>query len=383
MLLAGCGLAANPQPPTLWLPAPVKDVTAVRVADEVHLHWTMPKETTDKVTLKGDQRAHICREDVTETVTKAAPPPPVKPGTRGNRSAAPVPPPGFDAQACQTAGDGMFAPGQPAEITVKMPAELLSGAPRAVSYYVELENRAGKTAGPSNAALVVTGAAPAGVMNLRLAAQAGGVVLRWEKAAPQPAPQPALQSGTVLRIHRELVPAPGAPKANQSAGVPVAPTQVLEVDLDGEDPGVALDHDAQLDHAWKYWVERVARVKIGEHTLEVAGLPSETVTIDAKDVFPPAVPAGLAAVVDAEAKAIALSWAPDAEADLAGYVVYRRDMTAGTEMRRISPQAPVVPPAFNDTGVVAGHRYAYAVSAVDRDGNESARSGEVEEEMPE
>jgi hypothetical protein len=32
--------------------------------------------------------------------------------------------------------------------------------------------------------------------------------------------------------------------------------------------------------------------------------------------------------------------------------------------------------------VVAGHRYAYAVSAVDQDGNESAWSGEVEEEIP-
>jgi hypothetical protein len=29
-LLAGCGLAANPQPPTLWLPNPPKDLTATR-----------------------------------------------------------------------------------------------------------------------------------------------------------------------------------------------------------------------------------------------------------------------------------------------------------------------------------------------------------------
>ncbi|MGB6610620.1 MAG: hypothetical protein WBE63_12845, partial [Acidobacteriaceae bacterium] len=53
VLLAGCGLASNPQPPTLWLPEPVKDLAATRVGDAVHLHWTMPKETTDKVALKG------------------------------------------------------------------------------------------------------------------------------------------------------------------------------------------------------------------------------------------------------------------------------------------------------------------------------------------
>jgi fibronectin type 3 domain-containing protein len=107
------------------------------------------------------------------------------------------------------------------------------------------------------------------------------------------------------------------------------------------------------------------------------------VTIDAKDVFPPEVPAGVAAVADAQARAIDLSWTPDTDADLAGYVVYRRDVTAGTAMERISGKSLVVPPSFGDTTVVAGHRYAYAVSAVDQDGNESARSGEVEEELPE
>jgi len=46
---------------------------------------------------------------------------------------------------------------------------------------------------------------------------------------------------------------------------------VLEVDLDKADPGVALDHDAVLDHAWKYAVERVLKVEINQHALEIAG----------------------------------------------------------------------------------------------------------------
>jgi fibronectin type 3 domain-containing protein len=157
---------------------------------------------------------------------------------------------------------------------------------------------------------------------------------------------------------------------------------VLEVDLDKADPGVALDHDAVLDHAWKYAVERVLKVEINQHALEIAGPPSKTETIDAKDVFPPAVPAEVAAVADAQARAIDLSWTPNTDADLAGYVVYRRDVTAGTAMERISGKSLVAPPSFGDTTVVAGHRYAYAVSAVDQDGNESARSGEVEEQIP-
>jgi fibronectin type 3 domain-containing protein len=67
---------------------------------------------------------------------------------------------------------------------------------------------------------------------------------------------------------------------------------------------------------------------------------------------------------------------------LAGYVVYRRDVTAGGAVERISGSALVVGPSFSDSTVVAGHRYAYAVSAVDADGNESAQSGEVEEGLP-
>jgi hypothetical protein len=382
-LLAGCGLAANPEPPTLWLPAPVKDLTATRVGDEVHLHWTMPKETTDKVTLKGDQRAHFCWERVAVAPAKAAgsakPANGVKPGAGRARPAAAVNPvPGFDPKGCKAAGDGMFPADKPVDFMVNMPKELSVGAPRGVGFYVELQNPAGKTAGPSNAAWVAAGVAPPQVSGLQLETRAQGVVLHWNKASPEAA--------MVLRIRRSLMsPAgarPGGAKPNEANGLPPPEQQVLEVDLDKTDPGIALDHDAALDHQWKYFAERVLKVEVDKHALEIAGLPSATVTIDAKDVFPPGVPSGLAAVADAEAKALDLSWTPDTDDDLAGYVVYRRDVTAGTTMERISGKALVVPPSFNDTTVVAGHQYAYAVSAVDQDGNESARSGEVEEELP-
>jgi hypothetical protein len=42
----------------------------------------------------------------------------------------------------------------------------------------------------------------------------------------------------------------------------------------------------------------------------------------------------------------------------------------------------VVPPSFEDRSVVAGRRYAYAVSAVNTNRYESARSAEVVEELP-
>lgn len=349
--LAGCALAGNPQPPTLWLPAPVKDLTAARAGNEVHLRWTMPRNTTDKVTLQGDQQAHFCWIWAQDAGAKSP------------------------AADCQAIGDGMFPPAKLADILLPLPSELTSGAPRAVAIFVELENHAGKTAGKSNAALVATGAAPPRVTGFGAEIRAKGVVLHWDKAEAE--------KGLVLRIHRDLVKEAGAANPKDALGASPPDQQTLEVNLDAEDAGEALDRGAGMDHTWRYTAERVLQVEADQHALEIAGNPSAVVTIEAKDVFPPQVPRGLAAVADVQAHAIDLSWLPDSEADLAGYVVYRRDVTAGGAAERISGPKPVVGPSYSDTAVVAGHRYAYSVSAVGRNGNESARSGEAEEELAE
>src|SRR5438094_104454 len=45
--LAGCGTPGAPQPPSLHLPEPVRDLRASRKGDKVTLTWTQPTETTD------------------------------------------------------------------------------------------------------------------------------------------------------------------------------------------------------------------------------------------------------------------------------------------------------------------------------------------------
>ena len=94
-------------------------------------------------------------------------------------------------------------------------------------------------------------------------------------------------------------------------------------------------------------------------------------------------PAGLEAVytpVSQQAGFIDLTWAPDTEADLAGYDIYRHEQ--GAEPVKISSE-PVKTPAFRDRNVVTGHKYFYSVSAVDLRGNESGKSGEASEAVPE
>ncbi|MFZ0339676.1 MAG: fibronectin type III domain-containing protein, partial [Terracidiphilus sp.] len=149
----------------------------------------------------------------------------------------------------------------------------------------------------------------------------------------------------------------------------------------------ALDSSIHFGETYEYRAQRVARVTVNGETLELAGPFSSPVRVAAVNVYPPAVPKGLAAVATAgeaaAGPAIDLNWQPGTEADLEGYVVYRREAdTAENSWQRISPARPVTEPDYHDANVQPGHTYLYAVSAVDQQGHESARSTETEETVP-
>ena len=96
------------------------------------------------------------------------------------------------------------------------------------------------------------------------------------------------------------------------------------------------------------------------------------------DVFPPSVPAGLAAVPSEGG--ISLIWEPNAEPDVGGYLVLRRE--AGDDTLRQLTAAPVGDARSRDTDVQPGKRYIYSVVAVDTRvplPNVSAESARVEE----
>ncbi|MGB6742011.1 MAG: fibronectin type III domain-containing protein, partial [Terracidiphilus sp.] len=184
-----------------------------------------------------------------------------------------------------------------------------------------------------------------------------------------------------------------AAQQNQERESPLAPppepvNRILLVTA-GVEQGRALDRDIRFGETYEYRVQRVASVSADGQKLELAGPLSPPLRIDAVNIFPPAVPTGLAAVAaggeNGAGSAIDLSWTPDTEADLAGYIVYRREQAAAGEgaWQRISPSQPVAGPGFHDAGVQPGHTYDYAVSAIDEEGHESARSAEAQETVPE
>jgi hypothetical protein len=100
-------------------------------------------------------------------------------------------------------------------------------------------------------------------------------------------------------------------------------------------------------------------------------LPSEAVEFVPKDVFPPAVPMGLTAI--SGDRSVTLSWSRSPDDDLEGYNIFR-----AVDDGALQPLTQhVTLPAFTDTTVEAGRRYRYAVSAVDKSGNESGKSAEA------
>jgi len=343
--MAGCGTPGAPLPPSLNLPNRVTDLAADRAGNQVTLTWTMPRRTTDKISLKDPVMVRVCWNDGTPH--------------------------------CVPAGEKGFAPGAAATHSETLPARLAAGAPRPVRFYVEALNRNERSAGLSNAAPILAGEAPAPVEGLTAEVGKSGVVLHWTGAYAKGA-----DANDAVRLHRRLL---NPPAARKDEGLLGAPREALTQDLLVEhDSGVALDKDIRFGQTYEYRAQRVVRVEADGQMRELAGALSSPVTVEAQDVFPPAIPAGLAAVATAEAEgvpaSIDLSWQPDTETDVAGYRVYRREGTGGWQ--RISGNGLVVGPAFHDPDVQAGHTYIYAVSAVDLRGNESGRSEEAAEKVP-
>lgn len=340
-VLAGCGTPGAPQPPSLNLPEPVTNLTAVRTGGQVALSWTTPRRNTDKLLLKSNVDVVVCRAERVGT--------------------------------CEEAGHLTAAPGKPSTFTETLPPALQRDEPRVLHYFVEVKNAKGRSAGLSNGAAVLAGEAPGAVAEFSAEVRKTGVVLHWT----------ADEEHAAVRLQRTLLnPPPAKPKGGPLGAAPEAVEQNLLVE-GGSQSGAALDKSIHFGDSYVYRAQRVARIEADGQTLELDGALTDPVRVEAKDIFPPAVPRGLAAVASIgqdETAAIDLSWQPNTEPDLAGYVVYRRE--GDGPWQRISPEQPVVGPGFHDPQVQTGHTYRYAVSAIDQGGHESERSAVAEETVP-
>ncbi|WP_263382852.1 fibronectin type III domain-containing protein [Granulicella arctica] len=330
-------------------------MNAERVGDEVKLHWTTPAKTTDELTIKGATIAEICR-----TIAPTA--------------------------HCSLTRRLAVRPGS-SETTDLLSPDLVADPQRLIQYQVTLVNDQERSAGLSAPAFAAAGSAPPTVTHIRVRTTAEGALLQWE---PRDATD-AIELSR-LRIDSPVTLASGkqtaAKAANEPAGLHLRARKATSADAPFlQDAGGTLDATARRGVTYTYTAQRVRKVVLGGKALEIRSAPSAPVQVLMRDSFPPRAPSGLETIASAPIGAgptIDLSWRPNTEVDLAGYIVYRQDLDANGaaigSAARLTP-TPVQEPGFKDASVIPGHIYSYTVTAVDNTGNESSPGAPSREEI--
>jgi len=254
-----------------------------------------------------------------------------------------------------------------ANYTDNLPRALLGENPGArIFYTVSVLNGNGRSAGISNVVHVPAVAAQPPLSDFQAQVTAEGVVLSWTRIPGAPETGALRQT---YRVYRRLE------GGNTD-------TVVGEVSVDASSATQLVDHTFEWEKTYSYRVSVVTLIPEEDRTeTQFEGDDTPAVRVFAHDVFPPAVPSGLQAVFSGVGQQpfIDLIWAPDTDADLAGYNVFRHE--AGAEPVKINSEL-VKTSAFRDMNVASGTTYVYSVSAVDVRGNESARSQEASEAIP-
>jgi fibronectin type 3 domain-containing protein len=103
------------------------------------------------------------------------------------------------------------------------------------------------------------------------------------------------------------------------------------------------------------------------------------VTLIPSDTEPPGPVSGIDYTVDGEKRYVELRWEPSPEGDLSGYHLYRKRNEGSYTRITGTPIEAGSKPAYQDSGfrkagLRPGDEYEYAVSAVDRSGNEGERT---------
>jgi hypothetical protein len=345
VILTACATTTPPQPPSLDLPKPPSDLRAARKGDQVTLTWTIPNVTTDRQTIRMVGPTRICRTNA--------------PGLSECGS------PAGELPASSTASKGSAQKSSVSFVDPLPPLMERDNPDATATYAVEVLNRDDRSAGLSNRARVPLFHTLPAPRDFQAHVTAQGIALNWASEPPPPVTPASIHY--VVRIYR-----------NSLEGQ--RPSVVGEVPLGGDHSLTDSTFDWEKTYQYRATIATIAEPS-NKPVVEVEGADTPEIKVFADDVFPPAVPSGLQAVFSGPGQQpfIDLIWAPDADSDLAGYNVYRREQQ--TAPAKLNSEL-LKTPAYRDSSVAAGKTYFYSVSAVDLRGNESARSEEATETVP-
>lgn len=347
LCFAGCGTPGAPQPPSSNIPKPIRDLQATRKGDSVTLTWTNPTETTDGALIKKPGKIFVRRGFAVSEGSSLVP--------TSSLGEAPLPP--------------ALKEGQPSTPQFRDPLANIQPPPSAnfAVYTIQPANSSGRISGNSNQVFVPLVPTPPTPKNVRAELIPDGVKISFD-----PVPPTQKASGLMVRFAYRIM------RHLEGSKQPVV---VAEPNI-GNAAMAVIDKGIEWEKKYEYWVTPITSWQQDDkYKGVVEGEDSAVMPVFTKDIFPPAVPTGLQAVYSgvSQQSFIDLTWTPNTEPDLASYNIYR--WTEGQQPIKINSE-PVKTPAFRDAAVQPGTRYLYSVSAVDLRGNESARSQETSESVP-
>jgi hypothetical protein len=331
---AACGRKGAILPPIRLDPRPPEALTAVQRGPDVVLEWSPPTTSVEGAPLPGLAAVEVWTAAAVEDFpARAVLLGVLKPDAWSGAS-----------------GEGGAAAGRATAVVA--PGAVRPGASLALALRVR-EAGKGKLSGFSAPVRLTWAAVPLPPAELRTAVFEDRIEVRWT------APAAAIDGSAPPRLqgYRVFKSEDGGP-SREATSAPVAET-------------VFADREFQFGRTYAYFVRAAAP---GEAPFAESADSLRT-EVTPRDTFPPAAPTGLRAA--AGRADINLSWDAGGARDLAGYRVWRRP--AGTAVFTALFAAPVVENTYTDRPPEAGRRYEYAVTAVDRAGNEGPRSASVAE----
>jgi len=349
VLLPACGKRGDPLPPLRKTPAPITTFRLAQRGDRLEIRYTAPRASVDGLRL-GEMAVEVTRLDREGDINKV--------GKKSKRrvnpaeevvALEPLPPPGTVVHVAlrALAGGDATVRTPVATLTVLAPFE----APKQLAANLVPE----------------------------------GVALEWKGPKPTPAPTPTPSPS----------PSPFGPRPSPPPGTATAPASLLPTPAPTPPPfgggfsvyrraqngtyagplttkpvetNKLVDTGAPLGTRWCYVVRGVAGL---EPLIESAA--SDEACLDVKDIFPPAPPSGLAALVGNQG--VELVWSPSSEPDLAGYRLWR---SVGRGAPERLTERPVGEHQYVDTTAARGTAYRYFLTAFDQAGNESKPGASVE-----
>jgi len=351
---AGCGAPGEPVPPTPPIPLAVTDLTAHQAGDGVQLTFTLPTKT-----VAGDRLAVPPAVEFLQGTAK----PNGSPDKKTFRVVYTIP---------GALADNYVSNGRLTFIDPIAPSETRAHPGGLLVYIVRTRASKKRASADSNAVSVRMFPVPEAIAHIDARVTEPAIELSWVAPTRTSGGDP-LSGLSGYRIYRgELDPSSAEAAAKDLSKAKWKSPIAL---LASSNENSYKDTSFEFGKTYAYVVRSV--VQVDGNALESDDSAPAIVT--PRDIFPPAAPQNVVAVVlsgSSPGSLVAdLSWSINLETDLAGYRVYRSEQQ-GTRGALITPEL-LLAPAYRDTSVVPGHRYWYSVTAVDRAGNESEPSTPV------